>query len=192
MPRFQPLACLLFVLSLCSPASAEPLFKVVPSAIAAAEGGTANVLLIQVGDDYFSLHIPKGYGIQVRHESRSIVFTAESGVCVITVQATTNYPGGLPKMDDLAEAVAKKHRGASLVQSSGCVSDYGPGFCFDFIQPVQDNLTLRMRDAYISYPGGSFEFLFSCNGADYDNYRLGFLWLLNSFRSEPKPAKKDS
>jgi hypothetical protein len=191
MPRLQPLACLLLVLALPAPSSAQPLFKVTPNTIASAEGGSMKVLLIQAGDDHFSLRIPNGYGTQVSEESRSILFAAESGVSAITIHVTGNYPGALPKMEDLSATVAKKFPGASLVQSSRCVSDYGPGLCFDLIQPAQNNLTLRIRDAFISYPAGSFEFTFTCNGADYDKNRLSFVWLLNSFRSQPQPAKKE-
>ena len=191
MPRIQPLASLLFLIAFALPAAAQPLFRVIPSNVATPEGGQENVLLIQAGDENFSVRIPKGYGTQVRPESCSIVFTAENGASTITVQVTTNYPGALPKMEDLRDIAAKKHPGASLVQSSTCISDYGMGLCFDLFQPGPSGLMLRMRDAYFSYPEGSFEFLFSCNGADYDKSRLSFAWLLNSLRSRPGPVKKE-
>jgi hypothetical protein len=191
MPCRQPLLCLSLVLALVSPAAAQPLFRVISSTVTSAEGGLVNVLLVQAGDEHFSLRIPKGYGTQVRLESRSIVFTSESGASAITMQVTTNYPGTLPKMEELRDLVAKKHPGASLVQSSSCISDYGSGLCFDLFQPTQNNLTVRIRDAYFSYPEGSFEFTLTCNSADYDKSRLSFAWLLNSFRLQPEPAKKE-
>jgi hypothetical protein len=189
MSRIQPLIWLLIVFSGLSPSSAQSVFKVIPTTITSAEGGSANVLLIQVNDRQFSLRIPKGYGTEVREESRGIIFTSENGGSTIVVRATTNYPGALPP--DLADVVAKKYPGAA-VQSSSCVSDYGRGLCFDLAQMGQNGLALRIRDAYISYPEGSFEFVFSCNDLDYEQNRLKFVWLLNSFRSQPKSAKKDS
>ncbi len=191
MPRLQPLAWLLLVMGVVAPAWGQPLFRVIPSAITTAEGGQVNVLLIQAGEERFSLRVPKGYGTQVRVESRSILFTSENGVSSIAVQVTTNYPGALPKTQELRDTVAKKYPRASLVQTSPCLSEYGAGLCFDLFLPTEHNLTVRIREAYISYAEGSFEFTFTCNGADYDKSRLGFVWLLNSFRLQPEPAKKE-
>jgi hypothetical protein len=182
---------LLLLLAVVTPATAQQVFKAVPSAISVAEGGIVDVLLIQVGEDGFSLCPPKGYGTQVHPESSSVVFTSESGTSTISMQVTTNFPGTLPKMEDLGATVAKKFPRASLVQSSRCISDLSPGLVYDLFLPTDNNLMVRIRDAYFSYPKGSFEFTFTCNGADYDKNRLGFVRLLNSFRSQPKPAKKE-
>jgi hypothetical protein len=192
MPRIQFLICLLFFASLQPPSFCQPSFKVIPATLASAEGGSVNVLLIEVDKAQFSLRIPNGYGTQVSEENRSIVFTAANDASTITVRVTTNFSGALPKMEELRDIVAKKYPGASVVQSSPCVSDYGPGLCFDLTQPAPNGLALRIRHAYVPYPAGSFEFVFSCNGADYDKNRLSFVWLLNSFRSQPKSAKKNS
>jgi hypothetical protein len=189
MTRTQFLVCLLFCASLQTRCLCQPSFAVIPATLPSAEGGSANVLLIEVDKAQFSLRTPNGYGTQVSQENRSIVFTSADGSSAITVRVTTNFPAALPRAEDLRDIVAKKYPGASVLQSSPCVSDYGPGLCFDFVQPAPNGLALRIRDAYVAYPGGSFEFIFSCNGADYDKNRLSFAWLLNSFRSQPKSAK---
>jgi hypothetical protein len=191
MPRIQFLICLLLFANLQPPCFGQSSFKVIPATLASAEGGSVNVLLIEVDQAQFSLRIPNGYGTQVSEEKRSIVFTAASDASMITVRVTTNFPGALPKMEELRDIVAQKYPSASVVQSSPCVSDYGPGLCFDLTQPAPNGLALRIRDAYVPYPAGSFEFIFSCNGADYDKYRLSFTWLLNSFRLQPKSAKNN-
>jgi hypothetical protein len=190
-PRSLAYLSLLLILTFSPPSFAQTPFKVIPGTAISAEGETVSVLLIQAGDDHFSLRIPKDYGTQVKPESHSITFTAESGVSLITVQVSPKYAGALPKTEELSDVVTKDHPGATLVQSAPCVSDYGPGLCFDLSIPERNNLTLRLSDAYIPYPAGSFEFIFSCNGADYDKNRLDFIWLLNSFRSQPKPAKTE-
>ncbi|MGP8236888.1 MAG: hypothetical protein ACLQVW_15945 [Limisphaerales bacterium] len=176
MPRIQFLVCLLFCASLQPQCLCQPSFAVIPATLPSAEGGSANVLLMEVGKAQFSLRVPNGYGIQVNEESRSIVFTAADGTSAITVRVTTNFPATLPRMEDLRDMVAKKYPGASVVQSGPCVSDYGTGLCFDFVQPAQNGLALRIRDAYVPCPTGSFEFIFSCNGDDYDKNRLSFAW----------------
>src|SRR5579862_5548197 len=108
MTRINPLPSLFLLMAALGPALAEPAFQVVPGTVNLAEGESAAVLLVQSGDDHFSLRIPQGSGTQVDQDARSIVFTHESGLSVITVRVTTNYPGTLPKTDYLSGVVAGK------------------------------------------------------------------------------------
>jgi hypothetical protein len=169
----------------------QPAFNVIPGTEPTAEGGNVSILLVQTGQQRFSLRLPKNYGVQVRQADQRIVFTSATGSSVITVQWSTNYPGSLPKTEILRDTVAARHPAASLVQTSPCYSQYASGLMFDLFQPTAGNLTLRMRDAYVSTPAGSFEFTLSCDLADYDKARLSFAWLLNSFRSAAEAAKKE-
>ena len=192
MPRIQFLVYILLLASLQQPCLCQQTFKVIPATLPAAEGASVNVLLLELDKAQFSLRVPNGYGTQVTEENLSIVFTAEDYTCTITLRVTTNFPGALPKPEVLSGFVARKYPQASLLQTSPCVSDYGPGLCFDLTQPGPNGLSLHIRDAFVPYPAGSFEFIFSCNGVDYDQKRLSFAWLLNSFRSQPKSAKNNS
>lgn len=191
MRRLTFLACLLFALAGPTHSFAQAAFKVIPTTVAVAEGATANILLIELGDAQFSVRIPAGYGIAVREESRSILFTSADGASRITVQVTTNYPRALPPSEDVKEAVVRKYPGARVLQCAPCVSDYGRGLYVDLVKSAPNDLSLRIQDAYVPFAAGSFEFILSCNGGDYDRNRLGFVRLLNSFRSQPKAAKKD-
>jgi hypothetical protein len=170
----------------------QPAFKVLPSNKPTLEGGNVSVLLVQTGGQRFSLAIPRGYGTQVRSSDQSIVFTAGTGSSVITVQVSTNYPGSLPKTEILRDTVAAKHPLASLVQTSPCPTQCGSGLLFDLFQPAGGNVTLRLRDAYVSIDEGSVEFTLSCDLADYDKARVSYAWLLNSFHSVVQPVKKES
>jgi hypothetical protein len=138
------------------------------------------------------LRVPKNYGAQVNAEAQSIVFTSQTGSSVITVKMSTNYAGSLPRAEELRDQVAKKYSTASLVQTSVCHSTCGNGLLFDLFQPAAGDLTMRIRDGFISFPEGSFEFTLSCDLRDYDQNRLSFAWLLNSFHLQTEPAKQDS
>jgi hypothetical protein len=101
---------------------------------------------------------------------------------------STNYAGALPKMEVLRDQVAQKYSTASLVQTSPCHTSCGVGLLFDLFQPAAGNSTMRIRDGYISFPEGSFEFTLSCDAKEYDKNRLSFAWLLNSFRLQTPSA----
>jgi hypothetical protein len=77
------------------------------------------------------------------------------------------------------------------VQTSPCHTSYATGFLFDLFQPAAGGMTMRLRDGFISFPKGSFEFTLSCDVRDYDQNRLSYAWLLNSFRLQAEPARKD-
>jgi hypothetical protein len=101
---------------------------------------------------------------------------------VITLQMTTNYAGKLPKKDDLRDIVARKYPSASFAQATPCNTSYGGGWLYEFFQPTAGNLMRRIKDGFVAFPEGSFEFTFTCDSRDYDQNRLSFAWLLNSFR----------
>jgi hypothetical protein len=50
---------------------------------------------------------------------------------------------------------------------------------------------MRMRVGYVAFKEGSFEFILSCDNREYDQHRLSFAWLLNSFRLQAEPAIKN-
>jgi hypothetical protein len=189
-PSHLILSCLLLAFSL-SVAFGQPEFKVTPSTEATIEGGDVNVLLIQTDNQHFELRIPKEYGAQIHQSDLSIVFTSQTGSSIITVKMSTNYAGGLPKMEKLRDEAAKKFPAASLVQSSVCVTAAGTGPLFDLFQPVGGNLTMRIRDGYVAFAEGSFEFTLSCDLREYDKQRVSFAGLLNSFRLQAEHAKKN-
>jgi hypothetical protein len=167
-----------------------PEFKVSSDTKATPEGDDAHIMVIQTAREQFEMRVPKNYGSQVNQDEQSIVFTAITGSSVITVRMSTNYAGVLPKMEELREQVARKYATASLVQASPCHSSYATGLLFDLFQPATGNLTMRIRDGFISFPEGSFEFTLSCDLRDYDANRLSFAWLLNSFQLQEDPARK--
>jgi hypothetical protein len=169
---------------------AQSVFRVIPSVEATLEGGDVNILVIRTDNENFQLRVPKEYGAQIRLSDQSIIFTSQNGSSVITMKMTTNYPGALPKMETLRDLVAQKFVTASLVQTSPCITSYRTGLLFDLFQPVAGNLTVRIRDAYLAFPEGSFEFTLSCDLREYDKNRLSFAWLLNSFRLQAQPAMK--
>jgi hypothetical protein len=172
-------------------AADPPEFKVTASTETAVEGDNANILVIETGDQKFELSVPKKFGAQFDNGERSIVFTSQNGSSVMTVKMSTNYAGKLPKMEDLRDEVARQYPSASLVQSSPCHTSYGTGLLFDLFQPAAGGMTIRMRHGFISFPKGSFEFTLSCDVRDYDQNRLSYAWLLNSFRLQTEPARKD-
>jgi hypothetical protein len=174
-----------------SSAFAQPAFKVYPSTESTQEGGDVNILVIQTDNERFALRVPKGYGSQVHQFDQSIVFTSQTGSSIITVKMSTNYAGALPKQEELRAQVAKKYATASLVQTTPCFTACGAGLRFELFQPAAGNLTIRIRDAYVAFPEGSFEFTLSCDSQDYDKNQLSFSWLLNSFRLQSEPAKKN-
>jgi hypothetical protein len=92
---------ILLVLGASSSTLAQPDFKATPTTIVMAEGGRESILLVETDHERFSLSIPKGYGMDARAETRSIIFTAGAGASVISVQFTTNYAGALPKHNNL-------------------------------------------------------------------------------------------
>jgi hypothetical protein len=172
-------------------AADPPEFKVTPSVEVSAEGDSANILAIDTGEQNFELRVPKKFGAQFNTGEQSIVFTSTNGSSVITVKMSTNYAGKLPKMEELRDQVAQKYLGASLVQTSPCHTSYATGCLFDLFQPAAGGMTIRIRDGFISFPKGSFEFTLSCDVRDYDQNRLSYAWLLNSFRLQAEPARKD-
>jgi len=163
-------------------------FRVYPSTETTAESGVVNILVIQVDNQHFQLRTPKDYGAQIHQNDQSIVFTSLNGASVITVKVSTNFAGSLPKMETLRDQVAQKYSTASLVQTSSCHTSCGMGLLFDLFQPAAGNSTMRIRDGFVSFPQGSFEFTLSCDSSDYDKSRLSFAWLLNSFRLQSQSA----
>jgi hypothetical protein len=189
MTRF--LARWMMVLALAAPASApaQTDFKATPTTIAMAEGGSQSVLLVETDNERFSFSIPRGYGSQVRAETRTIVFTSGAGASVITVQFTTNYAGALPRQEALRDHVAANHPGASLVASTAASTGFGPAQSFELFRPAGNGVLLRVRDVFAAYPEGSAELTFSCNSADFDKEKPRFTQLLNSFRLLAKDGK---
>jgi hypothetical protein len=180
---------LLLALGASFSAWAQPSFKATSSIISMAEGGSQTILLVETDNERFSLSIPRGYGSQARADTRSVIFTSDNGASVITVQFTTNYPGALPKQDKLRDQVAARHPGASLVASAMAGTGFGPAQSFDLYRPAGNGLLLRIRDVYVAYPEGSAELTISCNSADFDKQKIGFMQQLNSFRLLPKDVK---
>jgi hypothetical protein len=174
---------------LTAPAFGQSVFKVYPSTVTRAEGGTSSILVIESGKKHFQVQPPLFYDTKIHQSEQSIVLTSENGTGVITIKASTNYAGALPKMEDLRDEVARKFPAASMAQGAPCFTAAGRGLVFDLFQPT-GNLTLRIRDAYVSFAEGSFEFTLSCDNQEYEKHRLDFSWLLNSFQLLPEPAKK--
>jgi hypothetical protein len=172
-------------------AADPPEFKVTAGTETAVEGGNVNILVIETGDQNFELSVPKYFGAQFDNGDRRIVFTSKNGSSVMTVKMSTNYAGKLPRMEDLRDEVAREYPSASLVQSSLCHTSCGTGLLFDLFQPAAGGMTMRLRHGFISFPKGSFEFTLSCDVRDYDQNRLSYAWLLNSFRLQTEPARKD-
>jgi hypothetical protein len=172
-------------------ADSPPEFKVNPGSEATPEGDNANILVIETGKENFELRVPKKFGAQFNAGEQTIVFTSATGSSVITVKMSTNYAGALPKMEKLRDEVARNYPTASLVQTSTCHTSCGAGLLFDLFQPAAGGLTMRIRDGFISFPEGSFEFTLSCDVRDYDQNRLSFAWLLNSFHLQVEPARKN-
>jgi hypothetical protein len=170
----------------------QPEFTVNPGTEATPEGDNVNILVIQTGHENFELRVPKNYGAQFNPGEQSIVFTSATGSSVMTVKMSTNYAGALPKMEELRDQVARKYATASLVQTSPCHTSCGTGLLFDLFQPAAGDLTIRIRDGFISFPEGSFEFTLSCDVREYDQSRLSFAWLLISFRLQAEPARKNA
>jgi hypothetical protein len=163
-------------------------FRAYPSSETTTEGGVVSILVIQAGEDHFQLRVPKDYGAQVRSGEQSIVFTSQTGSSIITVRMSTNYARSLPKTEALRDEVARKYSTASLVQTSTCFTSCGAGVLFDLFQPASGGSTIRIRDGFVSFPEGSFEFTLSCDTKEYDKARLSFAWLLNSFRLQTQSA----
>lgn len=189
MPISRILHVIVLLALSAASALAQPRFKVDPSTETLVEGGTVNILAIQTDNRRFSLRVPKNYGADVHQSDLSIVFTAQSGASVITLRMSTNYAKALPKDEELRNQVARKFPGASVGAPTTCVTSYATGVVYDLFQPVPGNLTMHMRDAYVSFPEGSFEFTMSCDSRNYDANRLSFAWLLNSFRSLSDSAR---
>jgi hypothetical protein len=189
MDRLYRQCLILFALVASLSAMAQSDFKATLTTVATAEGGSESVLLVETDNERFSLQAPRGYGSQTSPDTRSIVFASDAGKSVITVRFTTNYAGALPKQDKLRDQVAAGHPGASLVASSTAGTGIGPGQSFDLFQPAGTGLLLRIRDVFVAYPEGSVELTFSCNSAEFDKQKLGFMRQLNSFRLLPKDVK---
>lgn len=173
-----------------APAIGQTSFKVYPSTEFATEGGISSILIIDTGKENFLFRVPRNYGAKIHQDDQSIVLTPEDGTSIITIKMSTNYAGQLPKMDDLRDEVARKFSAASMAQGSQCFTAAGTGLVFDLFQPA-GNLLMRIRDAYVSFPEGSFEFTMSCDNQQYEKNRLSYSWLLNSFKLQPPPAKKN-
>lgn len=173
------------------PSLAQSDFRATATTVAMAEGGTDNVLLVETDNERFSISIPRGYVSQANAGMRSITFTANTGDSVITMRFTTNYAGSLPKEETLRDTVAGNHGTASLVGTASSRTDLGALETFDLFQPAANGLIVRLRDAFVAYPEGSVEFMFSCNNTDFDKQKLGFSRLVYSFRMLPKDAKNN-
>jgi hypothetical protein len=191
MPRLSAFHVVALTALWAARAFSQSEFRVYPSTEALIEGGIVDILVIQTDAERFQVRVPKGYGAQVHLSDQSIVFTSQTGSSIITMKMSTNYAGGLPKAEDLRDEVARKYPTASLVQTVPCLTSCGTGVMFDLFQPAAGNTTIRLRDAYVSFPEGSFEFTLSCDTREYDQNRLSFAWLLNSFRLQPQPANKN-
>jgi hypothetical protein len=186
MARFHAITTLGLATLWAASAFGQSEFKVYPTTESTGEGGIVSIMVIQTDTQHFQIRVPKGYGSQVRQNDQSIVFSSVNGNSIITMKWSTNYAGSLPKMEDLRDQVARRYPSASLVQTSPCHTSCGGGLLFDLFQPAAGNLTMRIRDGYVSFPEGSMEFTLSCDSRDYDKNRLSFTWLLNSFRLQPQ------
>jgi hypothetical protein len=189
--RLLFLSIVLLALLASAAAFGQPEFRVISSMEATPEGGPVSILVIKTDNENFQLRVPKGFGARVSESDQSIVFTSQTGDSAMTVRMSTNYAGQLPKMETLRDLVAKKYATASLVQTSTCVTSGGTGLLFDLFEPVSGDLTLRVRDAYVTFPEGSFEFTLLCDLREYDRQRVSFAWLLNSFRLQTQAAIKN-
>ncbi len=180
MPKIFPLSFL--VLAALVSAQAQPAFKAYPSEEKMMEGGTASLLIIETDHGHFALRVPREYGAQVRAIDQTIIFSSQNDSSVITLKMSTNYAGKLPRQDELRDIVVKKFASASFARASACYTSCGAGSVFEFFQPAAGSTTIRIKDAYLPFADGSFEFTLKCDSRDYEKCHLSFDWLLNSFR----------
>ena len=163
-----------------------------PATITTAEGGPATYCCSSRARSDSRLRMPRGVwhaGHAGKPEHHSSL--RRTGVSVISMRVTHQLPRRTAQKEELRDTVAGKYpralAGADIVLHSDL---WSAGLCFDLFLPAAQQSDVRIRDAFISYPEGSFEFTFSCNGADYDKSRLGFRWLLNSFRLQPNLLRR--
>ena len=157
-------------------------FAATATTIMMAEGGAADVLLVTVDKDNFSIRVPRGYRAQAHRESKTIKFDSDSGATAISIRFSTNYARVLPKKEILGDQVTSDHPGATLAGISNAGTGVGPAVSFDLFVPAGTNLMLRMRDIYVPYSEGSVELTFSCNSVDFDQQKIEFMQAVNSLR----------
>lgn len=188
---FRPFAILLLWGAAALAVHAQPLMRAYSTSERMLEGGSVDILVLDTPTCSYAVNLPRSFGTQVRVDTGSITFTSPSNVSVITMSWTTNYPRSLPSTNELQPEVEGKFPSASLLQPFHCVTGAGPGKGFDLVRVIAPGMILRLRDGYLSLPGGSVEFTLSCNGPDFDSENRVYLRLLNSFRLHSEPANNN-
>ncbi|HWD20949.1 MAG TPA: hypothetical protein VHB20_16905 [Verrucomicrobiae bacterium] len=149
------------------------------------EGGRVSTVVIDWGDQRFTMRCPIGFASHVDNYARTVKFDAKAGAVAINITITTNSPGDLPSAEDLKAYAVASHPGSWVLQSYPFPTSYKPGLYVDLAQAPAARVSLRTRHGFLPTPKGIIEFVFSANDADFDKLRVGFMQSIGTFTVEP-------
>jgi hypothetical protein len=171
-------------------ATAQDRFEVTESWVEMPEGGKIHNYTIVSGNYCFSLIPPPDFEISPDKISRKVWLKIPDKVG-ISMQVTANYSGGLPDGETLKRTVLQKYTGGAVLRSTGCRTGAGLGWIVDVKRVLDKNSSLITRHAFVPWPSGSVEFVFSTNSEDFEKYRNAFANLLSSFQIERYQPRKE-
>lgn len=168
---------------LASFGNAQEQFQCFESSTDSQEGGKIKIFVIQSNNYRFTLVPSPEFEISSNQSLKQVTLKVPDKVA-IWIQITTNYVGGLPGEEALKRNVLQQYIGAAILQSTACYSGGSQGRLVDVKRVLDSDSSLTTRHAFVPWPGGTVEFIFSTNSEDFEARRNVFGNLLNSFRVE--------
>ena len=185
------LSLLLLFISLVCQVRAQDDFRAYSSSYEMIEGGRIDTMVALLNGYRFTTRVPNKFSTHIDSDKRSIVFTDASGSTAITMQVTTNSPGGLPPDDTLHEQAVSADAGGSFIQLVGANAGGHPCRYVDTVRLMHNDLAIRTRYVFVQTSEGIVDFIYTSKSEDFEKGRIVLNQVLNSFRVEQElPAKK--
>jgi hypothetical protein len=173
-------------------AAADPPFRAFASAVDLPEGGKDNYIIMLMGAERITVHVPHAYAAQVKTEKNSVVFTDASGTTAITLKATLEWPGVMPEEDRLRVKALAANPGGTNLEVSTCPTGYTPAKVVDSERDIAPGLSLKFRHGFVACPEGTLEVVCAANGANFDAAKEVFNSMMSSLKVEQIKAEEST
>jgi hypothetical protein len=164
--------------------AADPTFRAFASVMELPEGGKDENMIMLFGAEKIIVHVPHGFGAQVKVEKNSVVFTDTGGTTAITLKATLEWPGVMPEEERLRGKALAANPGGTLGELAACPTGYTPGKLVDSAREITPTLSLKIRHGFVACPEGTLEVICAANGANFDAAKETFNAMMSSLKVE--------
>ena len=132
---------------------------------------------------------PHGWRQSFDTNALLLVWNSGDFATEIRMRIAPAWPPPQLKPEDLREKIRRDFPAARLKEEFACYTCGGHGLAFDLDESGRNDLTTRMRVAFVPFGGGTVEFTLITPAQDFARNQLLLGHLLNSFRASPRTGQ---